>query len=200
VPIVQYCPVCLRGDHAYLQRGWRFSLEIACFKDGCFLLDGCWRCGALLDPLAQTVPSDAFLCIRCSAPLAGAPSMRVPDSVHDQNVVYATLFHLVVESRQLVSQCGPDSDYISFRERDYVAALSSGDLRGTNPANAAARHDAVMLTAYNQRHPPNPTHATPGATEGQSGRRRDRDGSNKTHAVSDPPARPRSRSGAASGA
>jgi TniQ len=63
VPIVQYCPVCLGGDHAYLRRGWRFSLEVACCKDGCFLLDSCWRCGALLDPLAQTVPSDEFLCI-----------------------------------------------------------------------------------------------------------------------------------------
>lgn len=160
VPIVQYCPVCLGGNHAYLRRGWRFSLEVACFKDGCFLLDSCWRCGALLDPLAQTVPSDAFLCIRCSAPLARAPSLHMPDSVHDQDVMYATLFHLAEESRRLVGWGAPDGDYIGFGEGDYVAALSSGDLRGTNPADAAARHDALMLTAYHQLHPPR-TRLTP---------------------------------------
>lgn len=200
VPIVQYCPVCLGGNHAYLRRGWRFSLEVACFKDGCFLLDSCWRCGALLDPLAQTVPSDAFLCIRCSAPLAEAPSLHLPDSVHDQDVMYATLFHLAEDSRRLVGWGAPDGDYIGFGEGDYVAALSSGDLRGTNPADAAARHDALMLTAYHQLHPPRTRlYATPGATEGQSRRRRDRGGGGKTHAASGPSARPRGRSGAAKG-
>jgi len=51
-PIIQYCPVCLgRGAAAHLRRGWRLSIEVVCFIDGCFLLDACWRCGALLNPL-----------------------------------------------------------------------------------------------------------------------------------------------------
>jgi hypothetical protein len=108
----------------------------------------------------QPVPSDAFLCVRCGTPLAKAPSLRVPASVHDQNVVYATLFQLAVESRHLVSRCELDSGYIGFREGDYVAALSSGNLHGTNPADAAARHDALMLAAddllHPRRHPASP--------------------------------------------
>jgi len=147
LPIVQYCPLCLRGNRAYLRRGWRFSLEVACFEDGCFLLDACWRCGALLNPLAQTVPSDEFLCIRCSAPLAQAPSLRLLGSVRDQRVVYARLFRLAVESHYPINWCEAGSDPIGCRERDYIAVLSSGDLRGTNPADAAARHDALMLAA-----------------------------------------------------
>jgi hypothetical protein len=193
VPIVQYCPVCLGGDHAYLRRGWRFSLEVACFKDGCFLLDSCWRCGALLDPLAQTVPSDEFRCIRCSAPLAGAPSLRLPDSVHDQDVMYATLFHPAVESRYTVSWCEPDGDPISFCERNYIAALASGNLRGTNPADAAARHDALMLAADDLLH----ARLHPASPRGRSG---PGDGGGTPHAASGPPARPKGRAGSARGA
>ena len=94
----------------------------------------------------------------------------MPDSVLDQDVVYATLFHLAEESRRLVGWGAPDGDYIGFGEGDYVAALSSGNLRGTNPADAAARHDAVMLTAYHQLHPPRarltPPRAPPRANPG----------------------------------
>jgi len=39
-PIIQYCPICLgRGRAAYWRRGWRCSLEVVCFIDGCFLMD-----------------------------------------------------------------------------------------------------------------------------------------------------------------
>jgi hypothetical protein len=100
IPVIQYCPVCLRRDRAYLRRGWRFSLEVACFDDGCFLLDACWRCGALLDPLAQTVPSDEFICIKCAAPLARAPSLSVRDSVGDQDMLYAALDRLAEPTPQ----------------------------------------------------------------------------------------------------
>ena len=38
VPIVQYCPVCLGGiTTAYPRRGWRFSFEVVCSRDGCLL-------------------------------------------------------------------------------------------------------------------------------------------------------------------
>ena len=77
IPITQYCPVCLGGEPTrYLRRGWRFSLEVVCSDDGCFLLDACWKCGAVLDPLALAVPCTEFLCCKCSAPLARAPSIR----------------------------------------------------------------------------------------------------------------------------
>lgn len=151
VPMVQYCPVCLRRDRAFLRCGWRFSLEVACFEDGCFLLDACWRCGALLDPLAQTVPSDEFLCIQCTAPLARAPCLSVQDSVGDQNTLYAALDRLAPKRDNPDAWHGDNDDSISWHERDYVAALSSGDLHGTNPADAATRLAALMLAAWDLR-------------------------------------------------
>jgi len=144
VPMIQYCPVCLRRDRVYLRRGWRFSLEVACFDDGCFLLDACWRCGALLDPLAQTVPSDEFLCIRCAAPLARAPSLSMRDSVGEQDALYAALDRLAPKPNSLHDWYGYD-DPIAWHEHTYVAALSSGDLRGTDPADAATRLAALAV-------------------------------------------------------
>lgn len=83
-PMNQYCPVCLVGDDLYLARGWRFSLDVVCVKDGCFLLDSCSKCGGLLDPLTQTAPSPGFTCVECGTPFATAPSLRPDRTVLDQ--------------------------------------------------------------------------------------------------------------------
>jgi hypothetical protein len=134
VPIIQYCPVCLGEDGAYLRRGWRFSLEVACFRDGCFLLDGCWKCGALVAPLSQTAPATEFLCVKCSAPLAKAPSLHLPGTVRDQEAIYAFLARLV--------EYGTYG--LASRELDYIETLST-HLRGTNPTDAASRHHVIMI-------------------------------------------------------
>ena len=139
IPVVQYCPVCLADEKtAYLRRGWRLSLEVACFEDGCFLLDACWRCGAPLDPLAHTVPCERFTCVRCGALLSKAPSLHIPESVQDQTTLYDEIhrkaFHVT-------------GDFVGLLGEEYMTMLSSGDLRGTNPTNAADRHNAVMLEA-----------------------------------------------------
>ena len=145
VPITSYCPVCLASKHtAYLRRGWRFSIEIACSRDGCFLMDSCWRCGALLDSLSGGIPCDQFLCCKCSAPLAKAPSLRVSDMVQDQALVYSHL-------DTLIRQCSPDP--LGYPAEPVIGRLSAGDLRGTNPANPADRHNAVMMEAWDLLHP-----------------------------------------------
>ncbi len=142
-PIIQYCPICLgRGAMAHLRRGWRFSIEVVCSIDGCFLLDACWRCGGLLSPLSLTVPCTEFLCVQCGASLAKAPSLRMDATLSDQLMLYSGIAHLAF----LLS-----SDVVSVRGEDYIATLSSGDLRGTNPANSADRHNAVMLEAARWR-------------------------------------------------
>jgi hypothetical protein len=134
VPIIQYCPVCRGEDGAYLRRGWRFSLEVACFKDGCFLLDACGKCAALVAPLSQTVPAAEFLCVKCSAPLAKAPSLHLPGTVRDQEAIYVFLARLAEYATY-----GLDS-----RELDYIETLST-HLRGTNPTDAASRHHVIMV-------------------------------------------------------
>ena len=138
-PIIQYCPVCLgRGNAAYLRRGWRFSVEVVCFNDGYFLLDSCWRCGALLDPLSLAAPSGDFLCVMCGARLAAAPSLHEPETIMDQITVYAALGLCLFST-------GPDR--ITTVGEEYIEELSSGALRGTNPANTAERHYAIMVEA-----------------------------------------------------
>ena len=138
-PIVQYCPVCLgRGAAAHLRRGWRFSVEVACFIDGCFLLDACWRCGSLLDPLAGGTPSIDFRCVACGVPLAAAPALHMPETLQDQKILFAGLTCMLFFSEPL---------RIMMSAQAYIHKLSTGALRGTNPANPAERHYAVMAEA-----------------------------------------------------
>jgi TniQ len=148
VPVVQYCPVRRGGvTTAYLRRGWRFSFEVVCSRDGCLLMDACWKCGALVDPLSSTVPSLEFLCGGSGAPLAKAPSPRMNDAVQEQAMVYDELHRLTIGTAVNFDPApGPDNP-----GQAYIEALSSGVPRGTNPANAADRRNAVMLEAARLR-------------------------------------------------
>jgi hypothetical protein len=138
-PIVQYCPVCLgRGAAAHLRRGWRFLIEVVCFIDGCFLLDACWRCGALLDPLALGSPSLDFLCAACGARLAAAPALHMPETLRDQTMLFAGLMCMLFSS---------EPGRVMMSGQEYIDELSAGVFGGTNPANAADRHNAVMVEA-----------------------------------------------------
>ena len=142
-PIIQYCPICLgRGRAAYWRRGWRCSLEVVCFIDGCFLMDACWRCGAPIKSLLPTAPSPDFLCGTCGVRLAEAPSLRMAETIADQVMVYCVLACVAVP----VPSEGVTSD-----GREYIDHLSSGVLRGTNPANAADRLRAITLEAWRHR-------------------------------------------------
>ena len=148
VPIVQYCPVCLGGiTTAYPRRGWRFSFEVVCSRDGCLLFDACWKCGALVDLLSSTVPSLEFLCGKCGAQLAKAPSLRMNDAIPEQAMLYDELHRLTFGTAVNFAPARGREDL----GRGYIETLSSGVLRGTNPANAADRHNAVMLEAARLR-------------------------------------------------
>lgn len=142
-PIIQYCPVCLDRDAAaHLRRGWRFSIAVVCFIDGCFLLNACWRCGALLDPLAGGRPSADFRCVRCGARLSAAPALQMAETVRDQQMLFAALLCLLFPAE-------PDRSMMSAQA--YIDERSAGALRGTNPANPADRHHAVLVEAWRIR-------------------------------------------------
>jgi hypothetical protein len=134
-PVHSYCPYCLRGADPYLRRGWRFSFECFCFKDGCFLIDSCWKCGATLDPLAQTTPSDRFICNKCGVAFATAPCLRMTEAIADQSALYERLHRLAFAY---------SSDWVSTQALDYIQVLSKGDLRGTNQKDMGARYNAVL--------------------------------------------------------
>jgi len=51
----------------------------------------------------------------------------------------------------LIRQCSPDP--LGYPAGPEIGRLSAGDLRGTNPANPADRHNAVMLEAWDLLHP-----------------------------------------------
>jgi hypothetical protein len=142
-PIIQYCPVCLgRGAAAHLRRGWRFSIEVVCVIDGCFLLDACWRCGALLNPLAGGSPSADFRCVRCGARLSAAPALQMTETVRDQQMLFAALMGMLLSTESGRSMTSGQA---------YIDELSAGALRGTNPANPADRHHAVIVEAWRIR-------------------------------------------------
>ena len=135
-PITQYCPVCLADSRtAYLRRGWRFSFEVACWDDGCLLVDSCWRCGAAVNPLAQTIPSTAFLCAKCHARLADAPSVRMDEFIDVQHFIYAQ-----IERHAFFCTVGFASPSVA----DYLGDLAKSGLRGSNPACVANRVGSVL--------------------------------------------------------
>jgi hypothetical protein len=135
-PITQYCPVC-RADSrtADLRRGWRFSFEVACWDDGCLLFDSCWKCGAAVNLLAQAIPSTAFLCAKCHARLAEAPSVRMDELIDVQHFIYAR-----IERHAYVCTV----DLVSPSVADDLGDLAKSGLRGSNPACVADRVGAVL--------------------------------------------------------
>lgn len=76
-PALQYCARCLvRDDPLRFRRGWRFAYEVACLRHRCRLHDACWRCGAVIELLAQRAASPDPACAACGAVLADAPCHR----------------------------------------------------------------------------------------------------------------------------
>ena len=108
-------------------------------------MDLCWCCGALLDPLSHGVPCTEFACVKCGAALAEAPSVCLSETVTDQRALYRELHRLAFIASHT---------FVGIPGQDYINMLSSGDLRGTNPSNAADRHNAVMLEALRLRQAP----------------------------------------------
>jgi hypothetical protein len=137
-PTIQYCPICLgRGATAHSRRGWRSALDVVCSIDGCFLRDSCWRCGCLLSPLSLTVPCRDSM--RCMRRLAGQSAIASHGRNHlgpaDAGLRHRPPRGLAIERR-------------GERAREGLhRTRSSGGLRGTNPANSADRHIAVVLQA-----------------------------------------------------
>jgi hypothetical protein len=111
---------------------------VVCFIDGCFLLDACWRCGALLDPLTVGGPAVDFRCVRRGAGLAAAPTLAMPETLRDQQMLFAGLMSLLIPG---------EPAGIATAAQAYIDELSAGALRGSNPANPADRHNAVMMAA-----------------------------------------------------
>jgi hypothetical protein len=134
--VLQYCPRCLAtGPEPYFRRGWRFAVEVVCVRHRCQLREACWRCGALVAPLAQTIVAGQPVCVACRAVLAEAPAKPAPDVIRPQRGLLCVLYyavaslepaalrdHLVVLSGQFPPGAG-----VAERQRSLVSLLP-GDL------------------------------------------------------------------------
>lgn len=134
--VLQYCPRCLAaGQERYFRRGWRFAVEVVCVQHRCQLHEACWRCGALVAPLAQTIVAGQPVCAACRAVLAEAPAKPAPDAIRPQRGLLCVLYyavaslepaalrdHLVVLSGQFPPGAG-----VAERQRSLVSLLP-GDL------------------------------------------------------------------------
>ena len=130
--VLQYCPRCLaEGPGPYFRTGWRFAVEAVCVRHGCRLHDACWRCGALLAPLAQTIVSRQPVCAACRAVLAEAVTKPAPDAARRQRGLLCVLYyaaaclepaslrgHLVVLSARFLPGSG-----VAKRERTLAGQL-----------------------------------------------------------------------------
>lgn len=133
-PVVSYCPICLASeDRAFLRRGWRFSFEVTCWKDACLVLDACWRCGAIVRPLASNAPTIIWRCGQCGAALGDAPSLAMEELTTPQQLIY----HRIAQAAYT------GSHRINPSVIGYLSVLAQSGLRGTNPANCADRAAAV---------------------------------------------------------
>jgi hypothetical protein len=81
----------------------------------------------------------AFIRKLCGGFVRAKGSLHVPETVTDQIILYQTLATLLFSAGR---------DHSTIRGEEYIEELSSGALRGTNPANAADRHYAIMSEAW----------------------------------------------------
>jgi len=95
----------------------------------------------ILKLIVATVLNQEIRSVSC-CPTAEAPSLRMAETIADQVMVYCVLACVAVP----VPSEGVTSD-----GREYIDHLSSGVLRGTNPANAADRLHAITLEAWRHR-------------------------------------------------
>jgi hypothetical protein len=79
--------------------------------------------------------------------LTKVPSLRMNDAIPEQAMLYDELHRLTFGAAVNFASAPGRKDF----GRGYIKTLSSGVLRGTNPANAADRHIAVMLEAARLR-------------------------------------------------
>jgi len=80
-------------------------------------------------------PKQRIPVCQCGVPFARAPSLCLGETIRDQMLVYHQL-------ERLAFSISPD--VIGILAEEYIDELSASDLRGTNPANPADRHNAIM--------------------------------------------------------
>ena len=130
--VLQYCPRCLaEGPEPYFRRGWRFAIEVVCVRHRCRLHDACWRCGALVAPLTQTVSSRHPLCAACGAVLAEAAAKPAPDAVRPQRGLLCVLYYAATcfdpaalrDHLAVLSERFPPGSRVATRERRLTGLL-----------------------------------------------------------------------------
>ena len=80
VTSLQYCPACLREDHApYFRRGWTLATRVTCFRHGCQLRDICPTCGGGVAPSRQDRLVPQQICVWCGGDLRKATARAEHD-------------------------------------------------------------------------------------------------------------------------
>ena len=67
---LQYCPACLKEDHApFFRRGWTLATRVSCIRHGCRLRDHCPTCRGDITPSRQNRLLPQHFCVWCDADL-----------------------------------------------------------------------------------------------------------------------------------
>jgi len=151
--VLQYCPRCLAlGPEPYFPRGWRFAVEAVCVRHRCRLHDACWRCGAVVDPLAQKISSRQPVCATCGAVLAEAAARPARDAVRPQRGLMCVLYHAAAcfDDTALRHHVGalskrfPPGSRVAERERSLAGLLPSKIDRWFGPVADRQQRDRLQ--------------------------------------------------------
>jgi len=150
--VLQYCPRCLARDpQPYFRRGWRFTIEAICVRHRCRLYDACWRCGACVDLLAQTIISRQPVCASCGAVLAEGAARPAPDAVRPQRGLTCLLYYAAACFEPVtlhlhldrLGDCFPLGCRVAERERALIAGCLDrwfGPIADPSHRRLMARH------------------------------------------------------------
>ncbi len=161
--VLQYCPRCLGKDpEPYFRRGWRFAVEVICERHRCRLYDACWRCGALVTPLALRIISRQPACAACGAVLAETAAKPAPDAVRPQRGLLCVLYYAAAcldpaalrDHLAVLSKLLPPGSRVATRERS-LAALLPGTLdRWFGPITDPRQRDILQRHAQGSAYGP----------------------------------------------
>lgn len=85
---LQYCPACLREDHApYFRRGWTLATRVTCFRHGCQLRDTCPTCGGGIAPSRQDRLVPQQICVWCGGDLCKSTTRTEHDVLQLERLI-----------------------------------------------------------------------------------------------------------------
>ena len=122
----------------------------------CRLRDACWRCGAPVVPLAQTISSRQPVCAACGAVLAESAAKPAPDAARPQRGLMCVLYYAAAcldpaalrDHLAVLSEHFPPGSRVTTRERSLTGLLPGKFERWFGPVADPRQRDLLRRHAH----------------------------------------------------